>query len=281
MTVGSRGICSTPAVLVCLLLAPAAPAALVANFDDGTMGDLDSLVNISSRSLTAAVRTDIHGLPDADNELYIGYGYGSPGQDKAAITTGQAFTDVAASAVVGLFGTGYSGGGGGLAAGVPASGGSGYLLYLANCWSDGGGVFWDDSLTSSSSDFELVLVRMAAGSSYPLDPGNLVSAVKLTGFVQDAPNFLRLTVAGNQVTGEAWLGQATPAGAASATVGFSDPSPLSGYAGVYLACRNAQSPYSTNWGEVAVDDFAADVPEPASLLLLTVGTISLVGRRRR
>lgn len=266
-------------VTAALLSAGSASAAVVtANFDDGTWGDLDAAVNVSSRSLTVKVDNYTHALPDADKELYINYAYGSPGQDKAVIDNQTVFTDITAGAVVGLYNTGYGGCGGGVTAGMPATGGSGYLLYITCAWDGGAGTFWDSTANGgTSAGWQFVLARKVAGSAYPLSTGNLFSAAKLSGFTQDTPNYLRLTVQGTQVVGEFWQGMDSPVGAATKTLSLTDAAPLSGYTGAYLTARNAQ--FGTGgWGEAAIDDFTAVVPEPMTLALLAIG--GLLIRRR-
>jgi hypothetical protein len=264
-------------LMLCMTAVPGL-AAVTANFDDGTWGDLDAAVNVSSRALTVKVDNYTHALPDADKELYISYAYGSPGQDKAVIDNQTLFTDIVASTVVGLYGTGYQGCAGGLAAGMPASGGSGYLLYISSTWDGGAGNFWDSTVNggTNSSNWQFVLARKEAGSAYPHSAGNVFQALKLTGFTQDVPNFLRLTVNGNQVTGDLWMGQTAATGSPTASLSFTDATPLSGYTGAYLAGRNGQF----GWGEAAVDDFVAVVPEPMTLALLAIGGL-LIRRRTR
>lgn len=250
---------ATLAVFMGACLAWASPIQIRANFDDGTLGDLDAKVSVSSSTMTDAkivVTNNSNGLPDADKELYVQYIYGAAA-DKAVIDTQNVFGDVIVSGVVGLYNTAYNGGGAGVVAGMPAAGGGGYLLYITNNFADGSGRFWDSAL-GSSNHWQLVLARKVVGSAYPLSAGNAVSRVKLSAFLENQPNFLRLTVNGTSVTGEAWVGQASAVGIPSATVSLADTSPLTGYTGVYLAGRNLSiPPEKSSFGAVAVDDFKA------------------------
>jgi hypothetical protein len=271
--------CSAVSVVLWLAGNASAPAASIdVNFDDGTTGALNAQVNVSSRPLTTAVTSDVHAPPVSGQAWYALSAYGSPGQDKAVIDTAQSFSSVVVSDVVTLYGTGYSGGGGGVVAGMPAAGGSGYLLYLAQTWSNGGGAWWDSTVGGT---WQLVLVKMLAGSATPLAAGDVYQAVQVAGVTQGLPDFVQLSVNGNAITGQVWVGQTSVAGAQTATVSLTDASPLSGYAGAFLAGRNLQCPYTTNYGVASVDNFTAAVaPEPATLALLALGGL-LIRRRSR
>lgn len=261
-------------VALWLLAGTAAPAVVVVSFDDGTSGALNASVNVSSKSLTTIVSSDVHAPAVSGKALYAKYSYGSPGQDKAVIDTAQAFSNVVTSDVVTLEGTGNGGGAGGVVAGMPAASGSGYLLYLTNAWNQGGGAWWDSSVGGA---WQLVVVKKLAGSANPLAAGNVYQAIQVAGVTPGLPNYVQLSVNGNTITGQVWAGQTSATGAQTAVVSLTDSSPLSGYVGAYLAGRNLQCPYVTNWGVASVDDFTAGVPEPASLLLAAIG---LIGFRR-
>jgi len=291
--------------------APAqAGVGISADFNDGTYGDLDTLVNVSDTSINTTVTwgasadnvpggTDPdYGLPDTDNEFYNsgggGAGLGYSGGDQALIDTDNTFSDVVATGVVGLttVDTRYGSEGAGLVAGMAAGGGSGYLLYLADSWYNGDGYFVDSP--NQGGLLQLILTRKEAANSTPLNGATLYDTNTITetdaANYSDQPQFLRLTVAGTTVTGEVWLNQADDTGAADATVSFTDPSVLSGHVGVYLAIGHyGSSPpnYRTNYGVAAVDDFQvivsdeAPIPEPAGLGLLGPGVLGLMRRRRR
>lgn len=274
----SGACCALLAVLGLLAHASISAAAINVDFDDGTRGTLSTLVNVSSRSLTTTVASDVHAPPVSGKALYALYAYGSPGQDKAAIDTAQSFSNVVASDVVTLYGTGYGGGAAGVVAGMPATGGSGYLLYLTQAWSNGNGAWWDSGVGGT---WQLVLAKMGAGTANPLAAGNVYQAVQVPGVSQDVPSFVQLTVTGSTITGQVWVGQTSATGTRTAAVSLTDSSSLSGYAGVYLAGRNVQCPSVTNWGTASVDNFSATMtPEPVTLALLAVGGL-LIRRRCR
>ncbi len=244
-----RAFQATACLALCMsvLIAGVASAAITVDFNDGTTGVLNNEVNVSSRQLSIAVGNDVHAPPVSGQAVYISNAYGSPGQDKAAIDTYQNFDDVVVSGVVSLYGTGYNAAGGGVVAGMPAAGGSGYLLYLTQTWEGGDAAWWDSSVGGL---WQLVLVKMQLGSAYPLSSGNAYQAVAVP-LVQDASNFVQLSVNGNTITGQVWLGQTSPTGSPTATVSLTDGTPLSGYAGVYLAARNARI---LNYGRGSVDN---------------------------
>ena len=285
--------------LLLLGAAGVATAAITANFDDGTYGDLDVLVDVSDTSVgttLAALATHAsygdHGLVDADLELYNKGGGGSGGVyyggDKALIDTDEAFTDVVVTGVVGMTATSsYGAAGAGLAAGMAAAGDSGYLLYLASWWNKGEGYFVQDAAGTTgpaSSEMQLILTRKDAAMNTPLN-GVALSDVATVPKTHDVPHFLRLTVSGNTVTGEVWLNQESAVGAADATVTFTDASVLGGHVGAYLAIGyyGCNTPaYGNNYGLAAVDDFQADaIPEPATMGLLGLGCAGLAVIRRR
>lgn len=279
MCAQSRSVACCAVFIVLGLLAPASiPAAAISvNFDDGTTGALNAPVNVSSRNLTTSVTSDVHALPVSGKALYVSYGYGSPGQDKAVIETAQSFSSVTASDVVTLYGTGYAGGAAGVVAGMPTAGGAGYLLYLTQTWSNGNGAWWDNGVGGT---WQLVLVKMLSGSANPMAAGNVYQAVQVAGVSQDAPNFLQLSISGSTISGQVWAGQSSGTGTRTAAVSLTDSSPLSGCVGAYLAGRNLECPFGTNWGQASVDNFTATVaPEPVTLSLLALGGLLLARRR--
>ncbi|MCG3178750.1 MAG: hypothetical protein BIFFINMI_01079 [Phycisphaerae bacterium] len=293
-----------------VLLAPSGQARavlLTASFDDPSFptGDLNAQVKISDTTIaltTAAYATSTtygnRGLLDADKELYNygggGYGAGNAysGGDKAVINSFLTYDDVVVSAVIGLTtaGTYYGAEAAGVCAGVAAAGGSGYLLYLADAWWNGNGYFVNSSNTGGL--LQLVLTRKDAGMNTPLHGATLFDTATLmtTGAdaYSDVANFIRLTVSGNEVTGEVWLNQTDDAGTPDATVSFTDPNVLSGHVGAYVAIGHYGSNvpgYNNNYGVAAVDDFQAveltAAPEPTTLAFLAIGGAALAARRVR
>ena len=223
---------------------------MTANFNDGTMGDLDVVVPVSyaESPITVEVSNQAAGLPDADMDLYIQSADKSPGLDCAVLDTQNFHRDVTVSAVVGMNGsepvdwndtTKYRNGGAGVIAGSLAGRGCGYMLYVVRNWGDvGTGQFFSHTV-GPLYNYQLILVRNdPAAPGYPLE-GKTFQGVRLAGFAEDFPNYLRLTVQGTQVRGELWLNKTEALGSPDHTLTVTDYAPLAGYtARTYVVGRS-------------------------------------------